>query len=162
AAHAAEVGAHVLGVGTDGRKRLALNVVALVALEVHEELTTARDVAAGGQRELPAARHAAHLVQLLHRRPSGRRTRGSPAGRPSVGAGGLGAARRVHGPARVRVPGGGRRREAPARAGGGGGPPPPPPPGGQTAPGAPEPLRGGALPPGAPPDRGPGGGAPPP
>src|SRR3989454_8772687 len=81
AAHPAEIGADVLGVASDLWKRLALNVVALVALEVHEELATARDITAGGQRELPAARHSAHLVQLLHCRPPGCRARRSRDGR---------------------------------------------------------------------------------
>src|SRR5262249_26833611 len=66
-------GADVLRVTLHLWERLTLNAVALVALEAHEELTTTSHVTAGGQRELPAARHAAHLVQLLHRRPSRRR-----------------------------------------------------------------------------------------
>src|SRR2546422_6997430 len=51
------------------RKALALDRVACVALEIREGPATLRRVA-GRQREPPAARHAAALVELLHREPA--------------------------------------------------------------------------------------------
>src|SRR2546422_3549503 len=51
------------------RKALALDRVACVALEIREGPAPLRRVA-GRQREPPAARHAAALVELLHREPA--------------------------------------------------------------------------------------------
>src|SRR5438093_829855 len=66
-AHTRQLGAHVLRVGTGGRERLAVDRVTLVALEADEHLAATLRVTTLGQREFPTARHAAALVQLLHR-----------------------------------------------------------------------------------------------
>src|SRR2546422_10119432 len=72
--HARQLGTRVLGIAARGREALTLNRVALVALEVLEELAPLGGVA-GRHRELPSAGNAAVAMKLLHRRAPGRRRR---------------------------------------------------------------------------------------
>ena len=91
APHPRQLRAEVLAVGRR-RELFGLDLVALVALQLTEQLTPARHVARG-DGELPATRHPAVAVQLFLADPPGRARRRS-AGR-----------RRDSGRRRVDVPG---------------------------------------------------------